>query len=246
MVLSKMFKPLPPETNPPILNSSRETLLIPWYLMCIKQNNSKFSFLGQELMTLKLPNSSLNQEFQRNLKLAIKILISAQSSPLIVGRWTFLYISSLCFTQGSCKNRNQLFVNLMILSPSIAHHLFTNYFLPPFLCFSADMKMFKQNGRIFQVNKELCSWSVSNIFKAEWQMWLAIKSPLLFLTLKGLHRKWFLGMAEQLKWRQQGKGCGTEFSVLRVNKQQTVKPLLGADHKMIHTILSGLYEHSYI
>ena len=63
-----------------------------------------------------------------------------------------------------------------------------------------------------QFNKELCSWSVSDIFKAVWQMWLAIKSPLLFLTLKGLHRKWFLGMAEQLKWRQQGKGCGTDIT----------------------------------
>ena len=125
-----------------------------WYLdTCIKQNNSEVSFLGKELMTLKLPNSSLNQEFQRNLKLAIEILISAQSPPpppppLIVGRWTFLYISSLCFTQGSCKNQNQLFVNLMILSPSIAHHLFNKLFISLFLCFSANMKMFKQNGRI--------------------------------------------------------------------------------------------------
>ena len=85
MALSKMFKSLPSVTLYPTGNKSPNLWLqgnpADTLILVLKQNSSEFSFLGKELVTLKLPNSSLNQEFQRNLKLAVEILISAQSFP---------------------------------------------------------------------------------------------------------------------------------------------------------------------
>ena len=92
------------------INSSRKTLLIP----VSNKIMWNFSFSEKELVALKLPHSSLNQDFQRDLKLAIEILASARSfSPSYWGDELF-FNSSLRFTQGSCKNQNQLFANLIV------------------------------------------------------------------------------------------------------------------------------------